>query len=520
MSKTTMTILLSADIPAGDGTASADDDAPFVILDKSGRVFAPTDFGAPLGRGEAGVGTADDDLAADGRALLISGREQAWNGAQWDCEKFRGNEIEVIGSFRSANPAVKVSVQFTVNGYTSYNNIFTVITNDGAYSGGNGKFRIPANAEQIYVYIESDNLRDIYADDFRISVSGRYKYCPVPEQIRFADTSSYPSLKEIYKDDFIFGTCISRTLTETPEYSKLMLAQFGSVTCENSMKPESLLDMDRCLSDPARYNESPAVDLANARAELDFAQKHGLKVRAHTLVWHSQTPDRLFYENYDIRGKLADRSLMLKRMENYIRTVMQLMDEKYPGLVYAWDVVNEAADDAGGMRKSLWYQTIGDDYIAHAFAFARRYAPKGAKLVYNDYNCYIPSKQEDMLEFLRPAAQAGNIDGVGMQSHLKTDVSLDTYFDCLKRFNAELGVEIQVTELDIGCSGSTPEEQGEYYREYFRRLLEVKKDVPVTSVTVWGLSDGMTWRTSEQPLLFNADLSRKPAFDGTVKAKN
>ena len=91
-------------------------------------------------RGSASVALVDDITASDGKAMLISGRQEAWNGAEYPAELFRGNEIEVSGSFKSSNPSVRVSVQYTVMGNTCYNGVFTVNTNDSTYSSGNGSF--------------------------------------------------------------------------------------------------------------------------------------------------------------------------------------------------------------------------------------------------------------------------------------------------------------------------------------------------------------------------------------------
>lgn len=478
------------------------------------------DMTAARGRGSASVALVDDTTASDGKAMLISGRQEAWNGAEYPAELFRGNEIEVSGSFKSSNPSVRVSVQYTVMGNTCYNGVFTVNTNDSTYSSGNGSFIIPDSAESILVYIESDNLDDIYADDFSVTVKGEYTYLATPAELPFADTSGYPSLKDAYSDYFRIGVAISPAILEKPEYSELVKAQFNSVTMENNMKPEAIFDHQKNVSDPEKYMECPALRFDRFKSELDFARDNGMTVRGHTLVWHSQTPNWIFYKDYKVGGELADRELMLKRMENYIKSVMEWTNENYPGLISAWDVVNEAAADDGGMRESLWYETIGDDYIAKAFEFARKYAPEGTKLFYNDYNSYMAGKQKDILAFLKPIAEAGNIDGMGMQTHINTGTSPALYMIALKKYHEELGVEIHITELDVGTqkNGDWEKTQGDYYRDFMQRLVELKKEgVPITSVTLWGLTDALSWRAGEFPLLFNADLSKKPAFDGMIE---
>lgn len=472
-------------------------------------------------RGKALVKRVEDTAATDGSALLIYNRIESWNGAEYDCEKFRGNDINVKGSFRSAGASVRVSIQYDINGNTSYNSICTVKTNNDSYSEVNGDFTVPDNAEKIIVYIESDTLDDIYTDNFSIRTIGEYKYIAEVGDIDFADTSAYPSLKELYGDYFRMGIAISPTIAANKDYSAFVCRQFNSVTMENNFKPEAVLDHNKTVSDVEKYMESPALSFEHLRTELDFARDNGMTVRGHTLVWHSQTPEWLFYKNYAVGDELADRELMLKRMENYIKSVMEWSNENYPGLISSWDVVNEAADDNNKMRESLWYKTIGEDYIEQAFAFARKYAPEGTKLFYNDYNSYMPSKQNCILGFLKPVAEQGNLDGVGMQSHINTEIGVGTFMSALEKYHSELGVEIQITELDVAVKKGDgwEEKQGDYYGSFLSALVdEQKKGVPVTSVTVWGLTDSMSWKAADHPLLMNDDLTPKPAFEAVVKA--
>lgn len=472
-------------------------------------------------RGSASVEMVDDDKAADGKALFISGRKEAWNGAEYKADLFRGNEIDVKGSFRSENASVRVTIQYNIQGNTSYNMIFAVNTKADKYTSGNGKYTIPANADNIIVYVESDTLNDIYVDNISVDVCGEYKYYEKALKTELVDTSDYPSLKEAYADLFRIGMAVSPTILGKPDYNALIKAQFNSITCENDMKPDAIIDIYKSKKDPDTYREAPAMKFDHLKTELNFAKENGMTVRGHTLVWHSQTPEGLFYVEYDKSGELADRELMLKRMENYIKGVMEWTTENYPGLISAWDVVNEAADDAGGMRQSLWYKTVGEDYIQKAFEFARKYAPEGAKLFYNDYNSFQKKKQEDILAFLKPIAEAGNIDGVGMQSHVGTWMNINEYANALQRYHDELGVEINITELDIGAdkSDNWEEKQGKYFGDFMAKVIELRKSgVPITSLTLWGISDSLSWKASDRPLVFRDDLSRKPAFDAMIDA--
>ncbi|MBR6102153.1 MAG: endo-1,4-beta-xylanase [Ruminococcus sp.] len=339
----------------------------------------------------------------------------------------------------------------------------------------------------------------------------------------FVETKDYPSLKELYKDRFLIGCAISTKVMNSPEYTQLAVEQFNSYTAENEMKPERVLDQQTAMSDPGKYNEHVPVTYDSIRTCLEYAQAHGFAVRGHTLVWHSQTPEWFFYKNFDKNQGNVDRETMLKRMENYIKDVLEWTNENYPGLIYAWDVVNEAASDSKGMRKeSKWYEVVGEDFVEKAFEYARKYAAKDVKLFYNDYNAYQARKQKDIISFLKPIAEAGNLDGVGMQSHIGLYLHPNSFMSAVREYVEELGdIEIQITELDIGKdkSDNWEEKQKELYKGFFEGLMELQDDgIKITSVTIWGLTDDMSWRKGENALMFNRDLSRKPAFDGVVEA--
>lgn len=337
-------------------------------------------------------------------------------------------------------------------------------------------------------------------------------------------TSGLPSLKDIYAGDFYIGTAVSPYQLSDIDSMCLIREQFNSMTCENEMKPDSILDKQTTLSDIEKYRECPAVHFDSCAAQIEFAEENGIKMRGHTLVWYSQTPDWLFYKDYDTNGELADRELMLKRMENYIKTVFEWAGTEHPGLFYAWDVVNEAAADQGQKKRDcLWLQTIGDDYIEKAFEYARKYQPYGVKLYYNDYNAFQTNKQLEIIDFLKPVAEAGNIDGVGMQSHIGTWCDPESYGEAVRRYNNELGVEISITELDISKDNTDEWEknQGEYAQRFMEKILALKSEgVPIESFTVWGLTDTSSWKKQESPLFFDGVLNPKPSFYGLVAAKD
>ncbi|MBO4495237.1 MAG: endo-1,4-beta-xylanase, partial [Clostridiales bacterium] len=193
------------------------------------------------------------------------------------------------------------------------------------------------------------------------------------------------TLKDAFQSRFKMGAAISRMNLEIAANTKLLLDQYNSFTVENDMKPMFSLDCDANCKEPEKYNLEPKLCFDFAKPYLDFSKENHIAMRGHTLVWHNQTPKWFFCKNYDETEGLADRETMLARLENYIKGVLNFVQENYPDQIYAWDVVNEAIDE-GAMRKSPWTETIGEDFVIKAFEFAKKYAAPGVKLFYNDYD--------------------------------------------------------------------------------------------------------------------------------------
>ena len=343
-------------------------------------------------------------------------------------------------------------------------------------------------------------------------------------------SSDFPSLYEEYKDYFSIGIGIVKSDISTIERADLIRSQFNSITCGNEMKADAVLDYTRTISEGT--DECPVLNFAQADVILRFCQQNNIPVRGHTLVWHSQTPRWFFAEGYSQHSEapLVSKELMLKRMENYIRQEMEYINTTYPGLVYAWDVVNEAVDLSKGVNgyrseNSLYYQVIGEEYIEKAFEFARKYADPEQKLFYNDFNAFESLKSYKIIKILQPLVDKGLVDGVGMQSHLKMDYpSLITFRTAVTDY-AKLGVEIHITELDIDAKQKTEEEQmklAKRYKNFFNMLCQLKDGgAQITNVTIWGLSDDKTWLNQDGdvawPLLFDWKLEAKPAYWGVMR---
>ena len=332
-------------------------------------------------------------------------------------------------------------------------------------------------------------------------------------------------LAELYQENFPIGIALSGyILQNTEQYGQVILENFNSITCENEMKPDSLLDQAASQANLEDAYLHAAVHFDNCMPAVKFASEHGMKIRFHTLVWHSQTPKWFFTEDYTDEGRLVDRDVMLARMENYIADVLGYFQENYPGLVYAVDVVNEAFDVGDGdetgirMNKNLWYETVGADYYYQAFVFARKYASKDMKLFYNDYGCM--DKADLILEHLARAREEGLIDGIGMQSHLSTDDKIQYKFMLAVKKFCDAGYEVQATELDIGVKEDSDSAfllQGRKYRSFFKNMKALQEEgYPVTGITVWGLNDDLSWRRDEKCLLFDGDMNPKNAYLGAM----
>ncbi|MCI8286448.1 MAG: endo-1,4-beta-xylanase [Lachnospiraceae bacterium] len=337
------------------------------------------------------------------------------------------------------------------------------------------------------------------------------------------------SLRESYQSYFKMGAAIPGRIFKEEATLAHIVQEYDSITCENDMKPMFLLDEARNCAQPEKYDRCPAVKFDTIERYMDFAREKGLGVRGHTLVWHNQTPRWFFAQGYSKEedAPLTDRDTMLARLENYIRGVLEAIQKRWPGVIYVWDVVNEAIDN-GGLRESLWTKTVGEDFIIQAFRFARKYADPNVKLFYNDYDTFVPWKRDVICEsILKPLLEEGLVDGMGMQAHLTMETDLGEFENSMKCFGA-LPLQVQITELDIhnaDPSEASMDALAERYEQLFRLFLDNKKEgkANVTGVTFWGLHDDITWltffrREKSYPLLFDGNLQPKKAYAAVVHA--
>lgn len=335
-------------------------------------------------------------------------------------------------------------------------------------------------------------------------------------------------LKEAFEEDFAVGVAVNMGTLNDSDRMSSVCSHFNSITMENEMKPDSLLDG---AASEKSSDGMPEINTKKLDQILSRAKENNIPLRGHTLVWHNQTPEWFFSKDYEPSKGLAGKEEMRKRMEAYIKKVLTYCQDNYPGVVYAWDVVNEAMADEGGYRtKSRWYDIYGDEsYIEDAFTFARKYADPEVKLFYNDYNEYMPAKREMITATVKKLKEKGVLDGVGMQSHWDMDYPTTDLIDAaLEKYGDIEGLEIQLTEIDMHNTDDSEEglkAQADRYKEFFQTILRADRTskANITNVTFWGVTDEASWLTNfkgetSYPLLFQGEMEKKPCYDSIIEA--
>ncbi|WP_406335952.1 non-reducing end alpha-L-arabinofuranosidase family hydrolase [Streptomyces sp. NBC_00203] len=285
-----------------------------------------------------------------------------------------------------------------------------------------------------------------------------------------------------------FGTAVAAGRLGDRTYTGILDREFNMVTPENEMKWDT--------TEPSRgsFNFGPGDQIVNR------ATSHGQRMRGHTLVWHSQLPSWV--------SSIRDANTLRSVMNNHITTVAN----HYKGKIYAWDVVNEAFADGGSgqHRSSVFQNLLGDGFIEQAFRTARTADP-AAKLCYNDYSIddWNAAKTQGVYRMVRDFKARGvPIDCVGLQAHFGAGGPPASFQTTLSSF-AALGVDVQITELDIAQASPTA------YANTVRACMNVPR---CTGITVWGIRDSDSWRSNENPLLFDRNGNKKPAYNATLTA--
>ncbi len=392
--------------------------------------------------------------------------------------------LSVIALFAGCTWKVGPGSSGTKNDRTTENNSAGNNQNDDKQTGGDSTTDKQTGDEQV----GGDSVTDKQSDG-GVTVDDSEE----PETICLYDT---------YKDDFMVGTIY----TESSSYGKMydtLKQNFNIITPENIMKPEYMQPDEGSFN----FNKSDAM--------LEFAEKEGLKVHGHTLVWHQQTGNWLGFD--------VEREVAIEQLKSHISNVVG----QYKGRIYSWDVVNEAIEDGRALpadgdwtkclRETQWLKSIGPDYIALAFQFAHEADPD-AVLYYNDYNMDDSKKAQVAAAMVKDLLEQGiPVHGIGMQGHYTTYTSPANVEKSIKLFS-ELGVKISISELDLGvktakATGLTEEEEKKQ-AEIFAKLFRVFKTYSdsIERVTFWGHIDTQSWRRETFPLIYNGNYTPKEAL--------
>ncbi len=491
------------------------------------------------GRGSASVELSKKYAHSGDSSLYVSGRTQLWNGATRSASDIMvaggyynvGYYVLYDGEQYSDTQKFSINLQYDLNGKENYYTIATETANKGEWKYVGSEFTVPEGATNFYVYVQTgytsapkeQDMMDFYMDD----AFGEHLPDPTIQD-------DITALQDAYVDYFKLGCACAGSEFAQNATKDLILKHYNSLTLGNELKPDSVLDqaLSQAYVKETGDDTMPQISLNEADEMLKFAGENKIPVRGHVLVWHSQTPDWFFKENFETDGAWVDKEKMTQRLENYIKIVMETLEHDYPDVdFYAWDVVNEAASDAGTIRaagsnnevngQSAWVKVYGDQsYIPLAFEYARKYAPKGCKLFYNDYNEYSPNKQAYIIsDILKPLIEKNLIDGMGMQSHISMSYpSIELYQSAMQQY-ADLGLEIQVTELDISEKSNEYADQlalAQRYQDVFRMYKDMKDSgVNLSAVVIWGITDSTSW-IGGYPLLFDKDYQAKPSYYAVI----
>ena len=342
-------------------------------------------------------------------------------------------------------------------------------------------------------------------------------------------SAGMPSLKTVFKDDFAIGTALNAGQIEEkdPKAAVLVPQQFNMATPENIMKAEVIHPQW------GTYN----FDLADKM--IEYGKKHNIKINGHTLIWHSQLP------------AFARQIQSVDSFKTFFTDHINTVAGRYSGKIFSWDVVNEALNEDGTMRKSVFLNKLGDGFVTEAFRLAAAASPN-TELYYNDYNNEQPAKRAGCIALIKKVQAAGvRIDGVGIQGHWHVGkVPLKDIEESIIQY-AALGMKVMFTELDIevlprnfqgadvnqrmksdsslnpyvnGLPDSVQQQLANDYQALFNLFLKHKDKI--TRVTFWGVNDGQSWLNgwpvrgrTNHPLLFDRQFMPKPAFYKVIEAR-
>lgn len=349
------------------------------------------------------------------------------------------------------------------------------------------------------------------------------------QKVVIEENQELNSLKNAFKDRFYTGAAINdaQIIGSDTLAVRLLEKEFNTITAENVMKWEEIHPT------PDSFN----FELSDKFIALGL--KNTMHIVGHTLLWHSQIGPWM--------NRVRDSAAMASYIEHHITTLVS----RYQGRIHGWDVVNEALNEDGSLRESIFLKVMGEHYLAFAFKLAEKADPN-AELYYNDYNMWKPEKRLGAIRIIKQLQSSGaRIDGVGMQAHWSlTDPSVEDIENSIIAYS-ELGIKVMFTELDItvlpnpwdlegaeisqnfegsaymnpfpkGLPDSVQIQLAQRYEDIFKLFL--KHEDKISRVTFWGVNDGNSWLNNwpikgrtNYPLLYDRKYMPKMAYDSILQ---
>ena len=463
----------------------------------------------------------------------------------------------------------------------------------GKWTKFEGTYKIPSGAKKVVIRIlEQGNWQEpgscIMGKYYVANVSMKKITKPKPEiEENIPDWKA--SVTESLGNGSIAGTAIMSSEISDDTLMALVKKHFNAVTFGNELKPDALFNYQigqsvdsttitfqgKELKVPVVNDKQENLDFSRADAMLDKILEWNnanpndkIRVRGHVLVWHSQTPEWFFHEDYDVAKPYADKETMNRRLEWFISSVFdhyfgEAANGKYDGLFYGWDVVNEAVNgntyrddkvisdasdtstsDTRHGSNSMWWRVYkSNEFIINAFKYANKYAPKDVELYYNDFGETDNTKCEGIVKLINDvkSAEGTRLDALGMQAHYNVDGFSAAQFKSVAKKYAQAAGKVQLTELDFKASstydGTAATKESEYtkmaycHKNLYEAIKALKEEgTNVSGITVWGVIEPNSWLHSQSnlgggasgsaqcPLLFDGNYKAKPAYWAYVDA--
>lgn len=486
-----------------------------------------------------------------------------------------GGEATYLGSYSTGVLSGEITKTLTAGEWTKFS----------------GTFNVPKTADQIVIriieqgtnYGQGDCVKGAYCVT---GVSMKKITRPKPE-IEKDIPDWKTSVTESLGNDSIAGTAIMLSEISDDTLMELVEKHFNAVTFGNELKPDALFNYQidgnsvptktitfegEELQVPIVNDAGDSLDFSRADAMadkiLEWNNAHPdqkIRIRGHVLVWHSQTQEWFFHENYDITKPYVNKETMNRRLEWFISGVFdhyfgKAANGKYDGLFYGWDVVNEAvigntyrtdkvsaaeslSEIRHGNNSSWWHVYESNEFIINAFKYANKYAPANVELYYNDFGETDNTKCEGIVKLINDvkSADGTRLDAFGMQAHYNVDGFSAAQFKSVAKKYAAAAGKVQLTELDFKASstydGTAATKESEYtkmaycHKNLYEAIKALKEEgTNVSGITVWGVIEPNSWLHSQSnlgggasgsaqcPLLFDGNYKAKPAYWAYVDA--